>query len=374
MKRGLLFASLIATSCGSDDPLRSDVENPINPGGNDAAVVTADAGTSGPVDSGRPASMRDARSGNPDPDAPPPVCESFDIATGRVLPDMLIVLDRSGSMKMGNINRWDPSVRGITSITAKLDTQIRFGLMAFPGAAGNTDGSGERCAPGELEVPIDLKTSVPIADKLEGFELVDSTPTSTTLEAAHKVLKDIVAPPDQGAKGAPYVVLVTDGAPNCSVDEGSGSGPSGFDQTAFEESVAAIEAMAKDGIKTYVLGYDGKREEQLRVSLDAMAVAGDTGDTEHRAIENEAGLVTAFTEIAGKTVSCDFKLEKPPSDASYVLVKVGDKAIPYNDANGWILNADKTTLTLQGTACSDLNRVEGARVSVQVQCTIVQAI
>jgi hypothetical protein len=105
-----------------------------------------------------------------------------------------------------------------------------------------------------------------------------------------------------------------------------------------------------------------------------MAVAGATGDTMARAVDNEAALVAAFQAIAGTAISCDFKLDEAPPDPSYVLVKVGNQPVRYNDPDGWQLSADKRTLTLQGKACTDLSRVEGTAVSVQVQCTIVQAI
>jgi hypothetical protein len=255
-----------------------------------------------------------------------------------------------------------------------LDSSIRFGLMAFPGSGGLTGGRGARCAAGEVEVPIDLNNGPAIAAKLKTLQLVDSTPTAPTLEAARKVLNAVPASSDMGVKGVPYVVLVTDGAPNCSVDNGSGRGTGGFDQVAFQDTIKAIEALAKDGIKTYVLGYDADQDPQLRMSLDAMAVAGATGDTMARAVDNEAALVTAFHAIAGQAISCDFKLAEAPPDPSYVLVKVGNQPVRYNEPDGWKLSADKLTLTLTGKPCSDLSRAEGTAVSVEVQCTVVQAI
>lgn len=363
-KCGLWWMLLASAACSNDDPLRSDVRTPANPSEVDASVADARAPT-------QSSSLRDATVAARPEAAAPAVCERFEIKSGRIAPDMLIVLDRSGSMKTGDVNRWDPSVRAITTFTAALDDTINFGLMAFPGTAGVVGGGGKVCAAGELEVPIALDNGAAIATKLAALKLVDSTPTAPTLDAARKVLKDLQIIGDLTAHGAPYVVLVTDGAPNCSVDNGQGAGPSGFDQTAFEDSVAAIEAMAADGIKTYVLGYDGSRDAQLEMSLDAMAVAGATGDRAHRSIENEAELVSAFEAIAGSVVSCDFELEQAPADASYVLVKVGGKVVRYADANGWTLSADKKTLTLQGSACAELEQLEGTSLSVEVECTVV---
>jgi len=385
MKRDLLLATLIATSiaCGSEDgPAHSSDDTTVSTGNKrDAGAAQPtehdagrDAGhSSGPSSSpsNNPSSNNgpSVGAGTPDPNAPPPLCQNFDISTGVVAPDVLIVLDRSSSMKTDMVNRWDPSVAGLTSITAKLESQIRFGLMAFPGSGNATGGGGERCAAGELDVPIELNNAAPIAAKLTGYQLVNSTPTASTLEAAHKVIKARKAPADMGSLGTPYVVLVTDGAPNCT--NGRDFAPGGFDQPAFEASVAAIKSMAEDGIKTFVLGYDANADPQLKMSLDAMAVAGATGDTEHHEIGNEAGLIEAFTAIAGKAVSCDFTLSEAPADPSYVLVKVGGQQLNYNDPNGWILSDDKLTLTLQGDSCGKLPKVEGSHVSVQVQCVVV---
>jgi hypothetical protein len=389
MNRGLLLATLMATSpaCGGETgTVHSRDEDPI---------TRRDSGSTKPSvrDAGRDAG-RDARAaaaGDDDDDdddnsAPskpikptvtdgPEVCESIDISTGSVAPDVLIVLDRSSSMKTDMVNRWDPSVSGLTNVTAKLQSQIRFGLMAFPGGGAAMEGGGRGCAAGTLDVPIDIDNAAPIATMLQNYQLVGTTPTASTLEAAHKVLKTRKPPADMGALGAPYIVLVTDGAPNCSDDDRNGlfggGGPADFDQMAFEASVAAIKSMAKDGIKTFVLGYDANDNAQLKMSLDAMAVAGDTGDTEHHEIENEVELVEAFTAIAGKAVSCDFTLSAAPNDPSYVLVKVGGEQLNYGDPNGWILSDDKLTLTLQGDACGKLPKVAGSHVSVKVQCTVV---
>src|SRR4051794_12624064 len=47
-------------------------------------------------------------------------CSDAVVRNNRVTPDILIVLDRSGSMEMNG--RWDPSVKGVESITKALDS------------------------------------------------------------------------------------------------------------------------------------------------------------------------------------------------------------------------------------------------------------
>ncbi len=51
-------------------------------------------------------------------------CQEYVVRNERVTPDMLIVLDRSGSMKRRDVNRWDPSVAAIKAVTGQLDSLI----------------------------------------------------------------------------------------------------------------------------------------------------------------------------------------------------------------------------------------------------------
>src|SRR4051794_8213497 len=80
----------------------------------------------------------------------------------RVTPDILIVLDRSGSMEMNG--RWDPSVKGVESITAALDSQINFGLMTFPSDDRTVQYT---CKAGAIQVPVGAKTAATIKRTLD---------------------------------------------------------------------------------------------------------------------------------------------------------------------------------------------------------------
>lgn len=143
------------------------------------------------------------------------------------------------------VDRWTPSVAAIKSITRELDKVIRFGLMAFPGRGTATGvglagafGGGMSCAAGSLEVPLGMGMAGAIATSLDGLELVQSTPTAATLEAAHQVLGAGALDSTTAAK---IVVLVTDGGPNCSDDPLGGL--LGVDTAAVTASVNAIAAM-----------------------------------------------------------------------------------------------------------------------------------
>ena len=234
------------------------------------------------------------------------------------------------------------------------------------GAAGSI-AALDTCIPGTVEVPIASNNAMAIGTALDQMSPLGATPTAVSLKAAHDAIGSGVAALDTTVRPK-YVLLVTDGAPNCSTSASTGApGGRGFDSQAVEQSVAEITAMAKDGIKTYVIGYSTKSDPQLSAALDRMAVAGNTGDMQHHAIEDGMALETAFQKIAGAVASCELGLDTIAVNASYVQVKLDDKQIDLNDANGWEISPDGRRVTLKGSACDALTSKDARHVvSVRV--------
>jgi len=302
-------------------------------------------------------------------------CEEHIVKPTRITPDMLIVLDRSGSMKMGGVNRWDPSVMGLESIVDKLQGEINFGLMTFPSRTGDTRGSGDtsNCAPGEIDVPVAANNAGKITSFLGGIGPNGRTPTAATLQNVLKSFTADSADPDQIYTGR-YVMLVTDGQPNCSMSGSTGGGRGGFgggssaEPQAVDDTVAAVQALAAAGIPTYVLGYDTQNDPALRMALDRMAVAGDTGDTAHRPINDQASLAKEFEQIAGGATSCDYLLDNVQQDPKFVRVELDGQTLNYDDPNGWRLRQDNRTVSLQGSACDTLRSGVDHEFRVTVEC------
>jgi hypothetical protein len=291
-------------------------------------------------------------------------CQSIVVDNSRVTPNMLLVLDRSSSMKTGQVDRWDPSVNGIKKITQALQDEIDFGLMPFPGGGP----AGVRCAAGDIQVPIATHNADAIAAKLATLQLNASTPTAVTIEAAHKALAPLAAPQIDGVTHPTYVILVTDGAPNCN----NGRVSNEEDPVAVAATVSAIEAMAKDGIQTYVLAFGAENDPTLKNALDMMAVAGGTGDTQYHPLEDEASVEDTLRTIAGGVVSCSARLDKPVDDPSFVLVSLDGKPLNYNAPDGWSLGSDKRTLSVKGSACNTLKDTsKNHYLDVEVTCSPV---
>src|SRR4051812_35144173 len=96
-------------------------------------------------------------------------CQEQIVRNDRLAPDMLIVLDRSGSMKKGSVNRWDPSVMAVKAVTAQLGGGISFGLMSFPQR-------DDDCGAGELDVKIAANNGAAIATALTNMSPGGNTP------------------------------------------------------------------------------------------------------------------------------------------------------------------------------------------------------
>jgi hypothetical protein len=306
-------------------------------------------------------------------------CQSETVASSLLAPDMLIVLDRSSSMVDGR--RWDPSRNAVRDVTEELDDRINFGLMLFPGGelsgGGGWGGGGGGggfdlvCDAGEVEVPVSESAGGEIASVLQQADVLPGTPTAASLEAALDYLGANLSAPDEYNAGK-YVLLVTDGAPNCY--EGQlGDGFGGGDPRAVAATIDAIEALAAAGVQTFVVGYDTQNNAELAASLDMMAVAGATGDTQHRPVEDEQSLRTMLEDIAGGAISCAFALDEVPLREDFVIVEVDGQRLNLNDPDGWILNVqgDNATVMIQGAAC-DVLRSDGQHtLHVEVTCDVV---
>jgi hypothetical protein len=303
------------------------------------------------------------------------VCETVQLVADPQVPDMMIVLDRSGSMEEGG--RWTPSVSAVRKITNDLQARIRFGLALFPKdedfnfMTSSTNGGfsisigGASCTPGDIVVPIAEMNAGPIGMQLDMARPNGGTPTAETLM---KLVDDYAATePSPDSKPHPkYVLLVTDGAPTC--PNGGGSEPN---QPDIDSSNAAIDALTELGVKTFVIGYDTATpgNEMLAQVLDGFAQRGGTGDQQHRPVEDEASLSAALDQITATISSCSFTLDKAPPRADYVLVTLDGKQLNLDDVNGWRM-PDDVTVEIVGEACNTFKT--GAHViHAEVQCMVV---
>jgi von Willebrand factor type A domain len=298
------------------------------------------------------------------------VCEVARLSANQLIPDMMIVLDRSGSMEDGG--RWSPSVSAVRKVTMELGAKINFGLALFPDpdAGGGRNSIFEEddsvCAPGKIIVPIGANQASAIGKVLDNTRARGGTPTSDTLQGLVQSYATGIPGPDE-EQHPKFVLLVTDGAPTCPAGQGMET-----TQADLDASNAAVDALTAQGVRTYVIGYDttGAGNEMLASVLDGFAQRGGTGDTKHRSVEDEASLLVELQRITSAVASCTFNLDNAPSRADFVLVKLDGTQINLNDPDGWRLQGDKT-IELTGKACDSFKSGGSHGIEALVQCNIV---
>lgn len=369
--------SWILAACGSDGSTGRPMNNVPTAARGAAGSGAPPAGTAGtgsgfgnPINAGRGG----GGSTMMPPVTKPEVCEVVHLSADPTTPDMMIVLDRSGSMQ--DAGRWMPSVSAVRSVTMQLAAQIRFGLALFPDPASADplqcltapdpimclmQGS---CAPGKVVVPVGDGTADMIGQVLSTATSSGGTPTSETLQRVLTEFVPMTVDPD--AKMHPkYVLLVTDGQPTCPAGNGMQTLPADVDA-----SNAAVDALLMRGVQTYVIGYDttGPENAALAQVLDGFAMRGGTGDTMHRPVEDEQSLIMELQSILGAVAGCSFSLDKAPPRADFVLVRMDGKQI--NLGTDWMLAGDRT-IEIIGASCDKLKDGGAHTIDAEVRCSVV---
>ena len=274
-------------------------------------------------------------------------------------PDLLIVLDKSGSMNepINPINpfsrsKWSVMVNALKTLTTATEATIRYGMSLFP----TDDDCGVDSG---TVVSIDINHASEIAAALSPFVTGPGGGTPAHLGLQEALATYQSQPPQVGGR---YVLFATDGAPNCGGDDGEApTGP---------ETVAAVRALAAAGIKTYVLGFGTVSTEEARVLNEAAEAGGvprATTEPYFFSADTEEELQTVLEQIAGGIVvpSCSFALNSPPPNPNDVTVLVDGMAVPRNAShtNGWDYAPDANTITLFGSYCDRL--LNGQIMNVQ---------
>ncbi len=314
------------------------------------------------------------------------VCACADQPLAVDPPTLYYVLDRSGSM--ADLDKWTTVRNVLENVALALGGRAAFGAAVFP------DPKTDDCAVGEqvfapavgdalngLVGPIDHA----LFYTLSQITANGGTPTAATLQA--------LLPGLESLKGKTYVVLATDGGPNCNaaascnasmctlnIESASGCTPTGTNccnpqATSGQPQLAcldaqptldAVTAFASAGIPVYVVGVPGS--EPYAQLLDALATAGGTARSSEPlyyavSTADEQALFSAMSKIAAKvTGSCTLTLDKSPPDPSLVNVFLNGSAITQSGPNGWTLSG--TTVTILGTSCQAI--LDGDVLDVRV--------
>ncbi|MFZ5891156.1 MAG: vWA domain-containing protein [Myxococcota bacterium] len=323
--------------------------------------------------------------------------------------NMMLVIDKSGSMKSGldgtetgMPSKWSGMQTALATALAKVQDDINFGMVLYPSAAAAAAPPNDYAAACQVEtgaaavnVPITSGAAAvtAISAALKNTMPAGGTPTAQALKAAY----DYFVTGDGALKpGDKYVLLATDGGPNCNsantcdnqpdkctcvIDSGNAAtccNNKGFLCLDDSAVLMQIQALADKGIPTFVVGVPGT--EAYATYLDAFAVAGgkpnEVGPTKYYKVEASGGvqgLVDVFSTITTQLVrNCDIDLTSQPDDPDKVNVAIDCNIIKRAD-DTWTLDVSSmpNKLLLKGATCEKIQTSGAKRVDVIYGCPSV---
>lgn len=327
--------------------------------------------------------------------------------------NILVVVDKSASMDVElatNVTRWDVVKLALAASIANTESSVDFGLSLFPYDPANPTGGAVCAMPTTSDplVPIDPGTpsSGPITDALNGTGPSGGTPTTKALELALDYFTNGGGASLQGDK---YVLLATDGGPNCNADHADCSeaecttnidGACNANITPNcctgavvnclddAEAVAAVEALRAAGIDTFVVGMEINQtvyQDTLNALADAGGRAQTGAATRYYSVSDAGGadaLTATFESITRELItSCVLELQDVPSDydPEKVNVDIDGERIFFDEneetASGWhYLRAgdagvvDYETIVIFGEACAQIEAEGAEAVDVVFGC------
>jgi hypothetical protein len=323
--------------------------------------------------------------------------------------NILLLIDKSGSMTVQPVgfdaSKWSALRTALEEALGNVKADINFGLLMYPFSSTQT--IPEVCKEGCCAVPegadavnveIDSGTvTVPrILSALDATSPGGGTPTAAALQRANEYFTTGAG---AALPGTSYVLLATDGGPNCNsanncgaerctpnLDNDCNSGncckSSGEYCLDDLEVTRQIESLKANGIPTFVVGIPGTEAyaPYLEEFAKAGGVANPTAPPQYYAVSASGGvrgLVDVFTGITTKLVrSCEITLSTDPPNVNEVNLAVDCEVVRPTamDGSGWEL--DTTTapnkVLLKGALCEQVERDGVRRIDVVYGCPTIR--
>jgi hypothetical protein len=410
--RLLTFLTLLVGACGDkggemEDSNASASSTMSSMSGIALAMPTADSETN-PTTDGSATVASDTMIMGSESSAPteggsttfdPNDCGEAQIMIPIVTPNVMLVLDKSGSMVADPNGYWDHDNDPMTPtqtrwqslhdtvdfIVNTFNNSMNLGMNLFPSKSAKADYSEAACPVNTMvEVPVGpmnaaaILAAMPAADDTT---IKGGTPSAKGVKAA---LAELVGVQSDQPK---FMILVTDGAANC--QENAPDTDTLFEMYDEDLPTVVADAFSME-IPTYVIGIGIKDETSGMTKdgnpdntnsyerLNEVAVAGGKprpGADKYYDTQNQLELQAALEEISQQILSCEITLEPPPKYWEYVEVTVN--GVPYGNGkmqvsdcameDGWMYTDDThTAIILCGQACEDF-QMTGA-LDAQYRC------
>jgi hypothetical protein len=272
-------------------------------------------------------------------------CGKKDFALTAKAPNLMIVLDRSGSMGKSvpdiGKSRWAVASDAIAKMLVKYDGKIAFGLSLFSacGAQG--------CMPGKIDILIGAPV-VMISSTIASTALCNSGKNETVIGGTLKAL--IGEPTLQAPDRDNVILLITDGQDNC------GGGGAAAAKTLASQSVP---------VTTYVVGFSGDVNKS-----ELTSIAQAAGTAPYFQADNGAQLDAALDAITASVATCTFTLDEvPPSSGLWVFFDKDPAGVAQGGNDGWTYDASTNSLTFHGAACDAIKQGKVTDIDVIYACT-----
>ncbi|MEI8256630.1 MAG: hypothetical protein WCJ30_13230, partial [Deltaproteobacteria bacterium] len=228
----------------------------------------------------------------------PPTCTDGRFALIARAADVILVIDRSGSMAQaldggastpGN-SKWELLREALRTTLPVFESGLGVGALFFPTWGVDPRGS-VTCAVGNVpQVDVDpaVNTARSVVSLFDSTSPAGATPTAAALLRAYTYF---VRHPDRAR--AHYLVLATDGGPNCNATldptvcactaprrggsalcGGVRDGSSCLDDARTISEIAQLASNPITPMSTFVIGLAGRSDPVYAATLTAMAVAG----------------------------------------------------------------------------------------------------
>lgn len=280
--------------------------------------------------------------------------QTFPVMASKQSPNIMMVVDESGSMKDpiagSNMSKWTALQGAVNQLLGHYSGSAQWGLSIFPHTPSNS------CSAGQVDVPVGTNTTMTILSKLNALTdqtIGGNTPTSSTLQA---MLGSSAGLAD--TTKANYVLLMTDGEPNC-----------GGDVNSVKNVVGQLYAQTPS-VRTFVVGI-GDGTSSNPGALNSWAEAGHTartGATEYYQVNTVSDLQKAFDDIVNGVASCSYQLSMKPSDASLIVAYINGVAVPQDPNNGTTYDPGSNTLDFHGSSCDQIKNGAASSLDIIYGC------
>jgi hypothetical protein len=281
--------------------------------------------------------------------------QSFALAHNQT-PEVILVQDRSGSMmedpdgvtlegdgvSPAPSSKWIQMKNALEQVVSSTGA-VEWGLELFPQVGQDNNDFG--CAVGTaLDVAVGLGRAPLIDSSLDAVVPGGTTPTAAAINTAVQGFSSSDGHPH-------YIVLATDGEPDCSVDAAMMDDP-------IVDSTNAVSAAVAAGVHVFVVGIGTDPTDQM--TLTTLANLGrepntKPGENAYYEVSTTNDLIGVLDNIAGQITQCGFGLPSVPQYPDLVTISANGLIVQRdpNHVDGWDFGPGDLSIVLYGNACND---------------------